>query len=106
MPSPRSHHEEHGVAVAQRSEEPAAETLARLGRQRREPVDLEGGVDDVLRLRHLREPVETVVGEGALAHHPFRRTDRVETGEGREQQFVLRTGETDEAEMLHGRSGY
>ena len=61
----RAQHVEDGVAVAQRAEEPVAETLARARalHQRGDVDDLEAGVHELLRVRHLAEEVDALVGD-------------------------------------------
>ena len=60
----RPQHEEDGVAVAQRAEEPVAEALAgaRALHQRGDVDDLEAGVHELLGVRHLAQQVDPLVG--------------------------------------------
>src|SRR5207237_8977358 len=60
-----AHDREDGVGVTQRPEQPAPETLARLSSRREagDEVDLERRMDALLRLRHLGEAIDAVVGK-------------------------------------------
>ena len=97
--------EHERVAVAQRPEQPAAEALARLGRQARQERDLERRVDDLLRLRHRGQRVEPVVGEVDHPEHPVGREVDVHPREGTEEARVPGVRQADQSEVLHAAGG-
>src|SRR4030095_16005494 len=72
----------------------------------RDEVDLERGVDELLRLRHLGQSVDTIVRQrrDTLGRLEAGRGD--ESGERAEEPRVPRVRQTDETEMLHLASGY
>ena len=99
-------HDEHQrVAVAQRAEQTAAEALPGLGRQPGQEGDLEGRGHDLLRLRHLGQRVEPLVGDVHDPEQALRRVLGVDAGQRREQLRVPGVGETNDPQVLHDRSG-
>ena len=65
----RAQHDEDRVAVAQAAEELRAEALARLRpRRQREVHELEARGDGLLRLRHVGESQQTLVGQARNTH--------------------------------------
>ena len=100
-------HDQDRVAVAQRAEDLRAESLARLrpGRQG-EVHELEARRDRLLRLRHLGERAQALVGEARHADRGLVLAGDGQPGEGAEQTVRARAGETHETEVLHRGAGY
>ena len=105
----RPQHEHDRVDLADVGEELVAETLA-LARSFDEPADvddLDRGVDGLLRLRHGRELVESVVGHlghpdvRVLGGERVRRGERTAAGQRVVQRALARVGETDQSETFH-----
>ena len=105
----RPEHEHDRVDLADVGEELVAEPLT-LARPLDEPTDvddLDGGVDDVLRLRHRGEAIEPVVGDLGDADVRVLRGERVRGGEGPTagecvvQRTLARVGEADQTETFH-----
>ena len=105
----RPEHEDDRVDLADVGEELVAEpfTLARPLDEATDVDDLDGGVDDVLRLRHRGEAIEPVVGDLGDADVRILRGERVRggerttTGECVVQRTLARVGEADQTETFH-----
>ena len=100
------HHEDR-VAVADRAEHLRAEALTGLQPRREGEVhQLEAGVHDLLRLRHRREALEPLVGNGRDPDRGLVLARSGLAGQRAEEPVGPRTREADEPEVLHRGAGY
>ena len=98
----RAQHDEDRVGVAQRAEELRAEPFTGLRARRQGEVhELEAGRHDLLRLRHRRQAVEPLVGNGRDPDRGLVLARRREAGERAEEPVRSCAGEPDEPEVFH-----
>ena len=101
-PSPAAQHDQQRVAVTDVAEQAAAEPLAGTapGGEAGDVLELERGVDAPLRLRHLGEQVDALVGQLGHALGRVEAGGRLEPGQRAVQLTVAGVRSSDESESL------